>query len=303
MPARFYAVASPPSLRNAWACAMSSEDENGITIDLLQNITLSNAASTDSFTESHAGLVLEVQTFSQILPKVTLRRAAVLVASERVIIERDPSAPPFTLIKAEGYSGWSKVELTLERITLRGGSATPEDGGGLWLQMARVNIRQSVISGNRGASAGGIHLSLGTEMSISDTMLVDNIGTGSNQGASQGGGIYAEGAVSVQVSGVVSFHGNVPPQACPSGSHWDGGFTDASTSQRGSSRLSCGACDATLPSCDQGGAGACPSSSQSAYSVASPTQLRNAWACARNAPNTVFTIDLTANVSDISLCK
>jgi hypothetical protein len=119
------------------------------------------------------------------LPVIT---SIVTIEGNGATIARQGSAPAFRLM-AVGNSG----ELTLQRVTLSGGSSSGS-GGGI-SNAGGLTVENSTISGNTANDGGGIYNS--GALGIGSGFLSINNSTISGNTANDGGGIYNSGALGI----------------------------------------------------------------------------------------------------------
>jgi len=100
-------------------------------------------------------------------------------------IVRDAAAPSFRLLNVT-VGG----DLTLRNTTLRGGSLTRENGGGLYVLNGRAQVIESVIEGNRAEVGGGIFNGQG-QVIIRDSLIWNNSAPNGSGGGVNNIGINA----------------------------------------------------------------------------------------------------------------
>jgi hypothetical protein len=128
--------------------------------------------------------VADTSGFGYGLPVVTSTLIMRGARGDTTIIERAAGAPLFALLAVEKTGN-----LTLQGLTMRGGSSGPGPGpGGLVVNAGTLTIRQSTITQNGGVhDAGGIS-NRGGEVTIVQSAIVDNA-----DGDGPGGGIVNSG--------------------------------------------------------------------------------------------------------------
>jgi len=105
--------------------------------------------------------------------------------AETTIIERGAGAPPFRIFEVGGT-------LSLEHVTVRGGSTDdPRGGGGGILAHGILTVIDSIVVGNRGHNGGGIEA--GRKTTIANSSVLDNVGL------VEGGGIYVSGTAELVI--------------------------------------------------------------------------------------------------------
>ncbi len=103
----------------------------------------------------------------------------ITISGDGATISRDGDAPPFRLLVIN-----SEGKLTLDRLTLSGGSA--ERGGALYNQ-GTLSLSNSVLSGNTAERGGAIYNNYGM-LTIENSTLDENA-------ADEGGGLYSSGGM------------------------------------------------------------------------------------------------------------
>ncbi len=166
-------------------CIISSGD----TLALIRAINEANATpEPDTITLQPGIYTLTSINYSDAegdngLPRIETPITIIGAGSEGTVIERSDAAgvPPFRLlfVSAEG-------QLTVEGVTLRGGSATVEGGGSLRNHGGTV-VLDAVIIRSSVAPGGGAIWNEAGEMTLIDTSVSGNKATG------QGGGIGNSG--------------------------------------------------------------------------------------------------------------